>query len=883
LSRKHIVMLLFIAATLSACGAKTKEELYTEAVKEMEKGNANGAIVLLKNAVEKDQNYFDARYQLAKAYMAAGKLEQAEKELQKALRQNPSRPEIRLELAKIYIATNKPDMAISEAQEFRKSHPASPEALEVLAVSHLRKKMLPEAEKYLKEALQAEPGRSSAKLELARLYLASDRVTEGNEILADIIRKEPKNTAAYYLLATYAGSKGDREKAKEYFQKIFEVDPTDVNAAFRVGLMYLEKGELEKAHGIASDLIGKFPKRAEGRRLKGIYLYTKKDYDQAITELQSSLKIQQNPGTYYYLGLSYYKRNELENALSQFRKVLDLAPNHQQARLLTSLVLLQQKRVDDAITEAKRVIEGDDRNPTAHNILGNAYIAKGMVDEALKEFDRALELEPRLVDAHVKKGIVSLARGKAAEGEADLVAAVKVAPEILNSRYLLATYYLRTNKKDKAISVLKEGLRGGKQDALLYNSMAAAAFAAKRENEGISYLQKAREMAPDYFPPYFNMASYYINKKDNARAAGLLNDVLKRDGANIQALIGLGAIREAEGKTQDALAYYAKAKETKKPLGYFSLASYHVRMKEPAKALTIADEALKANPGNAGLLELKGGLLAADKKYTEAVKVYDELEKTTPARAIPLKIGAYVAMHDIPKAAEQAQKIIKQRPDSAAGHLVLSSIYESQKDYDRAIAACRNGLAAESGNVQAALTLGGLYEKKRNYTQAITTYEDILKKNPKYAPALYAKGSAYDRMGKKKEAVGIYRQVIKRAPNNLLALNNLSFLYSEGYGSKGEALSLATKAYNLQPKSPEIMDTYGYALLKNNKKAEALTVLEKSASLLPNNPTVLYHLALVYRENGNKAKASTIIQKALQFGDFPEVAAARTLLAELKK
>ncbi|RNC67196.1 MAG: PEP-CTERM system TPR-repeat protein PrsT [Desulfuromonadales bacterium] len=876
-------MLLFIAATLSACGGKTKEELYAEAVKELEKGNANGAIVLLKNAVEKDQNYFDGRYKLAKAYMQVGKFEQAEKELQKALRQDPSHTEIRLELSKIYNSLNKPDMAISEAQEYLKSKPASPDALEVLAVSYIMKKMIPEGEKFLKEVLQQEAERSSAKLQLARLYLASNRVAEGNEILDDIIRKDSKNTAAYYLLASFASSKGNREKEMEYYQKIYEVNPTDVNAAFRVGIMYLGKGELEKAHGIAGDLIGKFPKRAEGRRLKGMYLYTKKDYDQAITEFQSSLKLQQNPGTYYYLGLSYYKRNELENALSQFRKALDLAPSHHQARLLTSLVLLQQKRVDDAIAEAKRVIEADDRNPVAHNILGNAYIAKGMVDEGLKEFNRALELEPRFLDAHVKKGIVSLARGKTAEGEAELETAVKVAPEVLNSRYLLATYYMRTNRKDKAIAVLKEGLRGSKQDALLYNSMAATAFAAKREGEGVSYLHKAREIAPDYFPAYFNLASYYISKKDNARAAELFYEVLKRDGANLQALIGLGAIREAEGNTQDALAFYTKAKDTKKPLGYLSLASYHFRRKEPTKALAIADEALKTNPGNAGLLELKGGLLVADKKYNEALKVYDELEKVAPVRAIPLKIETYVAAKETGKAIEQAQKLVSAQPKSAAGHLVISSIYESQNDIDRAISAVKSGLEVEPLNLQAIMTLGSLYVKKHDFGQAIATYDGVLKKNPKFVPALFAKGAAYDQMGKKKEAVVFYQQALKQQPDNVLTLNNLAFLYADGFGSKSEAVVLADKAFRLQPNNPSIMDTYGYTLLKSGKKGEALKLFEKAASLLPNNPSIHYHLGLAYRESGDKTKAVASVQKSLQLGDFPEAPAARTLLVELKK
>ncbi|MRR08314.1 MAG: tetratricopeptide repeat protein, partial [Deltaproteobacteria bacterium] len=129
----------------------------------------------------------------------------------------------------------------------------------------------------------------------------------------------------------------------------------------------------------------------------------------------------------------------------------------------------------------------------------------------------------------------------------------------------------------------------------------------------------------------------------------------------------------------------------------------------------------------------------------------------------------------------------------------------------------------------------------------------------------------------------LYRSVLRVAPNNVPALNNLAYLAVEGYGSKSEALSLAGRAIKLQPNNPGIMDTYGYALLKNGKRSESLKVLEKAVSLLPNNPSVHYHLALAYREMGDRAKASASAQKSLKFGEFPESAAARSLLAEMKE
>jgi thioredoxin-like negative regulator of GroEL len=77
---------------LSGCTGKykTKEQLLNEGIELVQNNNPGGAIILFKNALDKDQNYFEARFRLAKAYYAIGKLDAAEKELRKVRRQDPS-------------------------------------------------------------------------------------------------------------------------------------------------------------------------------------------------------------------------------------------------------------------------------------------------------------------------------------------------------------------------------------------------------------------------------------------------------------------------------------------------------------------------------------------------------------------------------------------------------------------------------------------------------------------------------------------------------------------------------------------------------------------------------------------------------------------------
>jgi len=240
-------------------------------------------------------------------------------------------------------------------------------------------------------------------------------------------------------------------------------------------------------------------------------------------------------------------------------------------------------------------------------------------------------------------------------------------------------------------------------------------------------------------------------------------------------------------------------------------------------------------------------------------------------------------MKDTAKAVGQAQKIIEKYPSSARGYMVLGSIYESQKDYTRAIAEVKSGIRVDDKNAQAFVYLGNLYEASKDYNQAMTAYEEASRRKPDFPPALFAQGALLDHTGKKKEAIEKYKKVLEKSEGYVPALNNLAYLYASGYGSREEALRMAITAFKREAGNAGIMDTLGFALLKNNRLADAKKVLEKAVGMLPDNPTVIYHLALAYKESGDKANALKMLDKSLKLGDFADAKAAGALVAELKK
>src|SRR5690606_35348089 len=102
-------------------------------------------------------------------------------------------------------------------------------------------------------------------------------------------------------------------------------------------------------------------------------------------------------------------------------------------------------------------------------------------------------------------------------------------------------------------------------------------------------------------------------------------------------------------------------------------------------------------------------------------------------------------------------------------------------------------------------------------------------------------------------------ELLKQNPQNILALNNLAWLYHQN-GDK-RAMDLARKAYELKPDNAAIADTYGWILFQAGKQSESVKVLEKAHQLAPNSYEIGMHLVEAYRKAANDKQAKAILSK----------------------
>jgi tetratricopeptide (TPR) repeat protein len=67
--------------------------------------------------------------------------------------------------------------------------------------------------------------------------------------------------------------------------------------------------------------------------------------------------------------------------------------------------LLKKGQIDDAITDLNKAIDLNPKDAGAHFYRGNAYYKKGQIDKALSDYSKAIKINSRYTNAYFSRGL----------------------------------------------------------------------------------------------------------------------------------------------------------------------------------------------------------------------------------------------------------------------------------------------------------------------------------------------------------------------------------------------------------------------------------------------------------------------------------------------
>ncbi len=311
-----------------------------------------------------------------------------------------------------------------------------------------------------REGLRLRPSWNQGWLWLGNLLYDQDRFPEAQASFAHYVALAPKPGPAWALkglcefeMRDFAHSMEDLEKwAHGDFHG--SADLTDV-AAFHWALLLTRqhqfsqalyvladraqrRGEspiLVEAMGLASLRIPNLPEDYPPEFRERIWLAGKAAFYVSMHDFPRGQEYShrllasygQQPEVHYFQGTLLKFQLEPAQAAQEFRKELEISPQHVPAMLELAQFEIDSSDLTEAMSLARHAVEIEPTDPDAHHILGRALLAAGQARESAQELELAEHLAPdnSAIHFHLAAAYRELGRKEDAEREMATYVSIK--------------------------------------------------------------------------------------------------------------------------------------------------------------------------------------------------------------------------------------------------------------------------------------------------------------------------------------------------------------------------------------------------------------------------------------------------------------------------
>lgn len=849
------IVILVLACFMASCRNQSREDLMAQGLNLASQGNYKGSIVVYKNILEKYPGDTQATLALTDVYLRSGKMEQAAVELSKAGLRSTNPDQVALLTARLRNAENKPDQALEVLRPLLAASPPLAEAYEQAGVAMLLQGRFVQAQEQYETALALAPALVNSRLGLAEACIKRKLPDQAKRHLEEVLKTAPTNREAFYMLLQLQMQGNDEDGAIATYAKLSHDYPSDLRARYGEAFLRLgRKKDLAFAQATADALIKQFPNAPEGYKLKGLVYLTNKQNDQAVASLLQANKFRPDSDTNIFLAEAYGNIGSLETAVSHLQVVLARNPNLPLPRRMLAAIYLRQNRLDEAIAEAQKILEKTPFDDTGERLLGDALVAKHEFDQALEVFSKlsAQEGQPPIV--HVKKGLLLAMKDDAKGAEEELRKAVNLGGPQLEPRVYLASFLASRNREDEAVAILGQGQEAGPAGALGRNAMAKLRLRQGQLDQAKALLEEAKRLDPSVVITYYNLAAYNLSRGDLGQAGKEYEAALAIQPNDSRALKGAAECLEALGDNTGAQALLERAAATVSPQANLELAEFFVRRKQPDRALDVVEKCLSTAPDMTSAWVLKSRLLALEKQPGRALEALSRVETLNLRLGILEKAKFYLSQKMSDRALEMAGKLRDINPQSGDYYLPLAEIQQIEGQTPAAKLTLQAALRVDPSNVKVLSALADIESRQHNTAEAQNLMDKAIAAGMDPATGYAIKGALLQRGGDMQAAEKQYEKSLDFKNDQPMALNNLAMIYADREGYASKALEMAIRACTVQAGNPQLLDTLGYALLKNGLVEDGVKILERAQAIAPDNQDIKVHLEKA-RESASKIKS----------------------------
>jgi tetratricopeptide (TPR) repeat protein len=419
-----------VSDILSKDGRNTSG-LKLRAVMRLDRGQVEGAVADLREALNGQPRAVDLMVMLAIAYERSGSIDLAEKEFADAMRQSNFNPSVSLNYVAFLQRRDNIAHAEDVATDLAGRWPKNVEVLSALAqirlarrewvgaqevaetikrigadrtaVDELLAAALAGQNKYdesiaaLQDASSNAPTATRPMYALVRTYVAAKKTDQAIAFLQSVLKANPSNADAYVLLGSVQLANKSPDQAQQSFMAAIEKQPTSIVGYRALANFYLLQKNNDEALKVTRAGLKEQPDNFELHLALAGMLENTGNYEAAISEYQSLLE--KDPG-------SIVVANNLASLLADYRTD---KPSFDQAQAISAIlrrspqpqfkdtlgwISYRQGDYKAAVAQLKDAAAGLPKQASVHYHLGMSYAAAGQPEMASEQFKMALNQAP---------------------------------------------------------------------------------------------------------------------------------------------------------------------------------------------------------------------------------------------------------------------------------------------------------------------------------------------------------------------------------------------------------------------------------------------------------------------------------------------------------
>jgi tetratricopeptide (TPR) repeat protein len=309
-------------------------------------------------------------------------------------------------------------------------------------------------------------------------------------------------------------------------------------------------------------------------------------------------------------GLAAKRAGQLDVAIREFRRVVELAPGLAAAHVNLGAVYCDKKEYANAIPPLRKALEIDPHLIGAQEMLGIALLAQGFAAESIPHLEKA--------QSEAMLGVALLESGRARDAVDKLESALQKQPGDPDLLYYLgrAHAYLAKQVFDTVTGKHPESPR-------TRQLLGEAAAAAGNREAAVKHLRAALQTRPDLRGVHFALGELHVASGDYERAEQEFREETRMNPGSAAAAYKLGVVLMNRGEVQAAMTELKRA-ETLQP-------GMPETLLELGKANAAAGDLAGAEKLFVQVLEHEKASPLAEAAHFQLAQIYRRLGRTNDA------------------------------------------------------------------------------------------------------------------------------------------------------------------------------------------------------------------------------------------------------------